>query len=560
MKKLFFFSYAIIELGTLVQLLLQNQKFNSFLNKIQLVAKKIVNISISPWLWIISFISIAMIRDFIESIIEGRSSLVQILSPLTRIEYSFFWYGIFFSVAIFIHLISKRKISEISKLIISGWWVTLTPPIVDSLVYKSRFAMTYLNSSNNLLKFLTFYNNSKPGFEATYGIRVEIFFVILMISLYVASVTRNALKTIFSALGVYSIIFFYMGLPFFISTFLDIPYQSLSYPLDYIYGYLFIFTIIIPIYISLLNKNGLKKFLKSTKKFISIDFIILNKTTINNVIKNIRPFRVAHYSLLMIIGIIISFGITNSSFSQIYNLNNLIKFIGLWLSLVTAWLFAVGVNDIFDIGIDKTSNKNRPLIKQSITIKNYYYLSFLMLVVSLALSFWVSHAAGNIILYFIAAYSFVYSAPPFRLRRFLFIPNILIGLCSLLSVYLGLSFISKGQAFDVLPNKMALLIFLSFSLASTIKDIKDEKGDKKSGITTIPTLFGIKNGKKITGILLGVSFLLVPLFYPSKILYILSLTFSIVGYYLITNKNEKWVFGLEYIYLIILFSQRLISL
>ena len=171
-------------------------------------------------------------------------------------------------------------------------------------------------------------------------------------------------------------------------------------------------------------------------------------------------------------------------------------------------------------------------------------------IISLVFSLLVNYKTFVLVLSFNLLYSFVYSAPPFRSRRLFFIPNIIIGFCSVTAVFIGFSIYL--DPFRFFPRALALLILIVLAISSTIKDIKDYAGDKKDDIKTIPTVFGLEKGKRIIGVLLAISFLLIPVFVKIQYLFYVSVPFSLLAYIFTVKKNEKWVFILEFIFVIIL--------
>ena len=51
------------------------------------------------------------------------------------------------------------------------------------------------------------------------------------------------------------------------------------------------------------------------------------------------------------------------------------------------------------------------------------------------------------------------------------------------------------------------LIFITFTMGSVTKDLEDYEGDKKAGIQTVFTVFGLKKGMRITQLFLFITFL-----------------------------------------------------
>ena len=74
--------------------------------------------------------------------------------------------------------------------------------------------------------------------------------------------------------------------------------------------------------------------------------------------------------------------------------------------------------------------------------------------------------------------------------------------------------------------------------------MKDIEGDKKAGIKTVPIIFGDIWGPRVVGIFASVSFLLIPIFMGSYVLFASAIPASLVVYYFINRKPyfEKYIF------------------
>lgn len=516
------------------------QFFSSIIQKIE------VNKS-GVFLWIIAFFSITFLRDFLENFIEQPDHIIDLN---VHVEFTLFWVSLFLTLVIFLSFVSGQPVVKVSKLVIFGWLVTFIAPIIDLFYYYGRtFAMSYVKF-NGLGNYFSFYSYNPSGFEATMGIRIEILVVLIFSGLYVLSRSKSWIRGIFASIGVYTIIFFYMAFPVFFrlgKKIFNITYK-LNYPNDFSVAFIVILAILIPFYLYLCRK----------KKFLWLDVL---KSSLTNfcrfritkkdllvLVNNIRPERMIHYMLLAILGIFTGLHYKGAIFTQVNVFNAAL----LLASIFFAWLYAVGVNDIYDVKIDKISNKTRPLSSGQISAGVYSVYIFIFFSLSLILASLVSFASISLIFYFLVAYSFIYSAPPFRFRKYLFIPNILIGLCSLLAFLFGASVVGM-ETFTLIPKNIAFLVFGAFTLASPLKDLKDWRGDLQEGIVTLPTLFGLKKAKILVGILIASVFLVLPIFIQNVYLWICAIVSAVIALFLVVKKNEKYVFGLWFIFALVFF-------
>lgn len=264
------------------------------------------------------------------------------------------------------------------------------------------------------------------------------------------------------------------------------------------------------------------------------------------VMKNVRPERVNFYTASLFCGI---------GFAYLNKLGNPFTYIDtlgilcLVISWVSLWMHAVHLNDVHDIEIDKISNKNRPLIKNDLDIFEMKEVGTFWLSIALV-GAWSSGFYPFFMALVYIACSYIYSAPPLRLRRFPIAPSFLIGVACLSTILAGYFFVSVNKEIQSFPTLLAIGIIIMVTLAINFKDLKDVEGDKESEIMTIPVLFP-NHGVKIVAWLFAISILLVPVFLSFYLLYIISIPASIIGYKIITKKPyvEKHIFTLRFFFL-----------
>lgn len=154
------------------------------------------------------------------------------------------------------------------------------------------------------------------------------------------------------------------------------------------------------------------------------------------------------------------------------------------------WQYTVAVNRIYD---EKVRGRPDLIIT----------LSFL--IISAALSCVLGPVFIVLSALFIIAGT-VYSAPPLRLRRYLF-STAFIGLGSVIAFLIGyFGDLTSRMTYDV--AFYCVLIFAAATLGSNIKDMKDYEKDRRSGIRNVFTIFGLEKGKRISYFLLFLTFIL----------------------------------------------------
>jgi len=162
------------------------------------------------------------------------------------------------------------------------------------------------------------------------------------------------------------------------------------------------------------------------------------------------------------------------------------------------------VNDLFDHKTDMKRRKNdrfrnfRPLVYGGLTRHEVATFAFFGHAVAVLAAFiFLNKVAGTILVLTLIG-SWIYSAPPMRLRRIFWTQNALIGLFYCVGFYLvGWSLFGNWQAapFQIFP-----WLFMAGFFGSVLKDFSDIAEDKAHGIKTLPVLVGPRKAAKIVKI------------------------------------------------------------
>lgn len=280
-------------------------------------------------------------------------------------------------------------------------------------------------------------------------------------------------------------------------------------------------------------------------------FWLRNRSYLVNLLKDIRPFRLLHFELMFIFGIVLTKVLWKTDLIFLLKRENIFHFIFILISIMLAWLFSVIFNNLEDVDIDKITNRLRPSVINSIPSKAYKLIGlialFLAVIFSLAVNFWIFF----LILCFVGNY-FFYSMPPLRLKRIPVFSKLMIAFSSLLLVILG--FIFAGGNLLEFPPMFTLSFLVFLTLIINFIDIKDYRGDKKAGIKTLPVILGLKKSKLLIGSFFLIPAVIIPIFWQKFFLLIPALIFAGGEFILINKKNyqEKWVFSLHLTGLIVL--------
>ena len=401
--------------------------------------------------------------------------------------------------------------------------------------------------------WLTFFGpTQEPGI--TLGIRLEVFLVMIGVAIYFWQTTKNFAKTLIFPLLTYTVIFFWVSLPSVFAwlsgmdvfvLFFDLPAQSI--PLQHIFH-----PGTQPISAPRAHELIFNAAISQAALFAIIPLIIIYgrlcwRNIVQAVWRNKRPWRIMHYLIIGGVGILVGTSADAVDLVSIYDYAAIFFFA---LSIIFAWLFAVGINDLVDVDIDAVSNKDRPLITRKISVSQMKQTNVLLFILMLLTGYLAGHHTLFAILTFTGAY-YVYSAPPLRLKRIPGVQSILVAFATVAIFVGGFFLLSASQTADLLPLDLTLMILLIFALVVNVKDLKDIDGDRAAGIATLPVILGMEKAQQVIGTFIAASFLL--LGWMFDIALGLNLVFAVLSFLAVqkTPYDERRTFGLYFLYVAI---------
>ncbi|MDO9231242.1 MAG: UbiA family prenyltransferase [bacterium] len=512
--------------------------------------------------WTMAFLGIIFIRGFIEQFIAFSKPLSPYESVLEYVHNFYFFSLAILLIWLFLSVILKINPKKLSGVLIFASIFALFPPIIDMIrtggeVYWSF----YLFSAPRDLfwQYITIFGHL-PSAIVYFGTKIVFVLVILLTTAVVWIKSRNIVRTIFSSIAVYSILFFLGAFPslfFYAFSFVTRqneimqiqPYQiaqffggisqtmgidfsalhyalALAYRIDFIYFFLLIFS-------------------------LSILFWLIDRQKFVAVWKNARFPQLLYHSGLFFIGIAIgSLNYRNNLHLDFFSILSVgVLLVSIWL----AWLASVVVNDLNDFAIDSVSNPERPLQKRIFMREEYAHLGWAFFTLSIigTLSIGFSFTA-LIIVYQIIAW--VYSAEPFRLKKFPIVGTFISSLALLVILFLGYILMSDGQTIHALSSRIIFLMLISGTICLPIKDFKDIAGDKYDNIWTLPVIFGEKKARLMVAVGLFVSFMLSVFLLNELGLFYWAIIFGTLAFLIVVSEKIKprqifWpVLGILFIY------------
>lgn len=160
--------------------------------------------------------------------------------------------------------------------------------------------------------------------------------------------------------------------------------------------------------------------------------------------------------------------------------------------------YIVGINQIYDIEIDKMNKPYLPIAAGDISVPEAWLLVLLLAVVGLAL---VGINSGPFLIMLSCLGLFlgtIYSVPPFRMKRFPVAAFLIISTVRGFMLNYGVYYATMGSLglkFQWSPPMIFITMFVTiFALVIAItKDLPDIEGDRKFQISTLATNLGVRN-------------------------------------------------------------------
>ena len=457
-------------------------------------------------------------------------------------EHSFFYFFfefthtfLFFLCAFLIILPLVRYAGNIpfqkaANILIFGFFIILTPPIIDTFIFRgTNFWSFYAFDSflGLIRRFFTLFGDH-PDMGITYGVRIEIIIVTLSLGLYAYLKSKHIGKALFVSLGTYTLLFILGTFPAWLTLLLLVFQKSflsinandaaalflapenifarsltdlrsvLNVKMSIVYGALAIML------------TGRLLFREYPEYFIALW-------------KNSRLPQIFYHSGLLLLGIAFAFFFTDAHITV-----DFFHVLGIFLLLAavySAWLASVVVNDCYDIRSDAETNPSRPLIKNTIPFETYKVIGVLFFIASLILSGIMSFTALLLLLSY-QSLAWIYSAPPFRLKRFFGLATLFAAAAGILVLVAGFLAVSSEHSLRVLPLPLLIFLFVAYALCLPVKDFKDIRGDVLDHVYTLPVILGVQKAKLILGSLLFILYSLSPLVLHSRALFFPALLFG----------------------------------
>jgi chlorophyll synthase len=178
------------------------------------------------------------------------------------------------------------------------------------------------------------------------------------------------------------------------------------------------------------------------------------------------------------------------------------------------------LNDFYDRDLDAINEPYRPIPSGAISIPQVVTQILILLTLGVALSYgldvWAEHEFPTITILCLggAFLSYIYSAPPLKLKKNGWLGNYALG-----ASYIALPWWTGHALFGEL-NTTIVVLTLFYSLAglgiAIINDFKSVEGDRQLGLQSLPVMFGV-------GVAAWICVLMIDIFQAGVAVYLISI-------------------------------------
>jgi len=192
----------------------------------------------------------------------------------------------------------------------------------------------------------------------------------------------------------------------------------------------------------------------------------------------------------------------------------------LWSAMACAYLASVWWNDRFDVEADQINAPGRPIASGLVRPAEAMTWALAAAAAAVFLALCVSYSSALLVTACLFV-SWIYSAPPLRLKARLLLSTLALATLSLLSAMTGFSLFAREMAAGVFPRPLAWLLLAGITLGFTAKDLKDGPGDRATGTVTLVTLLGEGRARRLSALLVLAGYLMGPLFFGTPLFFTL---------------------------------------
>lgn len=240
-----------------------------------------------------------------------------------------------------------------------------------------------------------------------------------------------------------------------------------------------------------------------------------------------RPFTLLAPILGVVSGALTAWGSRHNVRGPGFDLETLLLIVVASLAAGLLNAASNGINQIYDLEIDKINKPERPLASGAISHHGAFWFTIVLYILSVAITWvivpypglsWTERLGGPLIyhacflFYAVAAlFTIIYSVPRFgRTKRMTWGANLTIAIPrGLMLKVAGWSVLAPVDHWE--PWYIGSIFFLFLIGAASTKDFSDMEGDLKGGCMTLPNRYGVRKAAYLIAPCFVLPWLLIPL-------------------------------------------------
>ncbi len=483
--------------------------------------------------------------------------------PYQEISYRFLFFQAhitsFFIVAymggvLLLSFFSKERIARVANLAAIGFLMVLVPPFLDVFFLHSATPYDYISPLQFFEALFTLGTSENIEWGGA-GVIFELFGITIATSVYVfiKRIKDGIIKAFAFTVGniiAFILFFLIIGSPLLMllrGTFS--PGAELIQPL-FVVRYLVIGLILWLLMMRVSKKGLFTSFLRSSRLLTTAHFMLMT---------GIGMLIAGHLGRIETLQLDVFAMFTEPVYLQIF-IGNIGMFFLSILAIVFIWQYAVMINHVYDLSIDRIDNQKRLLPSKMLKKDQVRQIAYLYALVSLGLGLLLGPWSLLLVISGLV-FGSMYSMPPLRIRDSVFSTSI-IGIGSAIAFFLGYSTpayvkVMHGEMagsitriypeFTMESALIGFLIFIALTIGPLIKDYKDYEGDKKAGVKNLFTIYGLEKGVSITSVLLPIPFFCLLLLFHTIIDIIILVPFGLLAGILFKRfRDTRLVFAIYF--------------
>ncbi|MDP6529189.1 MAG: UbiA family prenyltransferase [Gemmatimonadota bacterium] len=492
------------------------------------------------------FLAATYLRGIAEGVLEESQTLGFRLETVASVEMTFlhgpaFYLTVFSLVALFLSVSARTSMARTARAVLLCSPVILIPPLVDAAIRSHGYLLHYFPDLHAAARAaaLTFWPGADlPGVSP--GMRVEILVACIGGAAYLRAKRPGGLSPVVGFLAVYLSALAAGSLPALYALLAGrggAPESALFTPGGLVF--------------SDSGKYALLHLLVSSTVLLAA-LARHHRTRLGDLLIAARPFRTAFYLFVTGFGLLLGFVFLRPHYPALAADPFLAPaLLGVLATIFFLFQSQLLTNDLFDRPLDLVSRKRTSLTLGILDEGEARVAAAAAGILSLAFAATLGYAPFLITMT-AHAVGFLYSSPPFRMKRFFPLNALAISFCILLSAYLGFSVFAGRHTVAAFPGGVAAFLFLCSALVVSIKDLPDEEGDREGGVQTLATLLGARRARIALGGAALSAYLFGPLALGRPVLLLAAVPCGVLTAHAILRGRERRVFALLFAALLVL--------